>query len=76
MPIELSRQTQDLVEEQIRRYGFASPDEAIEQAFEVFEAHRPTMDSLNELLREAHRSVEAGDIATLDADSTGNVGSS
>ncbi len=68
MSIELSQHTKALLEKQVRRYGFASPDEAIEQAFEVFEAHRPTEDSLNALLREAHREVQAGDVATLDGD--------
>ena len=66
MPIELSQRAQDLLEQQIARYGFASPDEAIEKAFHVYDAHRPTMDSLNALLREAHQSFEFDDAALLD----------
>ena len=68
MQIELTPDTQDLLQKQLARDGFPSVDAVIEEAIQFYESHRPTMESLNAKLQEAHDAFEAGDIAPLDAE--------
>lgn len=68
MQVELTQETQELLQTQIARDGFSSSDEAIERAIQFYESHRPTMESLNAQLREAHRSAIAGETQPLDVE--------
>jgi len=60
MQVKVSDDVQVLLQRQVERDGFASAAEAIKNAIQFYESYRPTMESLNTKLLDAHQSAVAG----------------
>lgn len=68
MQIELSKETLDLLRQQVTRDGLSSTEEAIERAVRFYDECCPTMDSLNDKLQQAHSQFLAGEVVAIDSE--------
>ena len=62
MALLLSKETQELIEQRMRRDGYSTPDEVIQTAIDLLDVHTQPMDEETiSAIKEGHAQLERGE---------------